>query len=104
VRDARRWGLPEAECAALAARLSGVGGFTGVWPQNRKTADAFLACATQWRLTLTLAEGRLVPLWIGLDYAGARIALEARGMALTPGLFAGLQLMEVAARDHLNGV
>ncbi|KQZ14301.1 hypothetical protein ASD44_09620 [Mesorhizobium sp. Root554] len=103
--DARLWGLPEAEIAALAQLLRGgrASGFAGVWPQNATSVNAFLIVASQWRTGVTEADGRLAMLWIGLDYAGVKVALDARGISLTPALMAGIQVMEMAARDAMNG-
>jgi hypothetical protein len=76
----------------------------GVWPEHVAIVTAFLACATQWRVVTVgggFAPSRL--LWLGLDYAGARIGMEAAGMAITPSLWSGVRLMEAEARDALNG-
>lgn len=78
-------------------------GFAGVWPDNRKAVDAFLFAASQWRTATTMVERRMMTLWIGLDYAGMRVALDARGIALDAGLMNGIQIMEQAARNALNG-
>jgi hypothetical protein len=71
----------------------------GVWPENRQAVEAFLACQTQWRV---LAGFKQV-LFIGLDYAGARAALDALAIAITPDLWRDLQIMEAAAAHALNG-
>lgn len=42
--------------------------------------------------------------FLGLDYAGARIGIEAAGIAITPELWAGLRIMERAAARALNGL
>jgi hypothetical protein len=95
---------PEVEAlkAFLASGRTG-GTFRGVWPDNCSVVDAFLAGATQWRTAVTIEEGRLRTMWIGLDYAGAAIAWGARGVELTAERLAGVQTMEMAARDVLNG-
>lgn len=72
--------------------------FDGVWPENVATVEAFLVCGTQWRAAAGVE--RLV--FLGLDYAGAKVAIEAAGMTLDPKLFNGLRAMEIAARDALN--
>ncbi|WP_163266447.1 DUF1799 domain-containing protein [Chelativorans alearense] len=105
MRDARRWGLPETEIEALRVVLGGSrseAGFSGVWPQNRETVDAFVGGASQWRTALAFEAGRPRTLWIGLDYAGMAVALSARGLALSAGLLSGIQVMEMGARDALN--
>ena len=95
---------PEVEAlkAILATGRAG-GTFRGVWPDNRSVVDAFLAGASQWRTAVTIEEGRLRTMWIGLDYAGAAVAWSARGIELTTERLAGVQTMEMAARDALNG-
>jgi Phage related hypothetical protein (DUF1799) len=75
----------------------------GVWPENLAIVTAFLAVATQWR-ALALGGG-FVParvLYLGLDYGGARVALDARALAVTPELWEGLQVMEAEAIKALN--
>ncbi|OJU02874.1 MAG: hypothetical protein BGN87_06215 [Rhizobiales bacterium 65-79] len=64
---------------------------------------AFCAVGSQWRTTIVGAGGVLVTRVVGLDYAGMRVALDALGTVVTPDLFAGIQVMEGAARDALNG-
>lgn len=106
IADARRWELPPDEIEALRALLSAgqAGhGFSGVWPHNRVAVAAFLAGASQWRTALGVTERGLRTLWIGLDYAGVKVALEPRGIVLDAATMAGLQAMEAAARDVLNG-
>lgn len=107
MRDARRFGLDQASIEALKRRLDGASdeGQGGLWPHNAETVAAFLACQTQWRvvaLSGAFAPARL--LFVGLDYTAARAGIEAAGLALTPEIFAGLQVMEAAAREALNGV
>jgi len=105
VADARRWGLAEADVAAIRSALSGgPADQGGVWPQHVATVTAFLAAASQWRTTLSPAgEGGPRVLWLGLDYAGACAGIEAAGLALDPDIWAGIRIMEAAARDALNG-
>lgn len=96
--------MPEAEIGELAAHLSaGSAGFRGVWPDNVAAVAAFLAVGTQWRTGIAMADGRIGPLWIGLDYAGCLSALDALGVTVTPALWRGLATMELAARAALNG-
>jgi hypothetical protein len=104
IGDARRFKLSEASIAGLWLMLRGMpDAGDGVWAQNVEIVWAFLAAATQWRVASIsggLAPGRLF--FIGLDYAGARIAIEAVGLTITPKLWFGVQVMEEAARDALN--
>jgi Phage related hypothetical protein (DUF1799) len=65
---------------------------------------AFLAAASQWRTGVRADRSGIRTLWIGLDYAGVRAGLEALRLDVTPDLWAGLTVMEAAARDALNGV
>lgn len=98
--------MPEGEIAALKALLAnGRTGdaFAGVWPVNRKALDAFLVAATQWRTGIAMTEkGVLKTLWIGLDYAAAKVAMDAAGIALDAATLAGLRVMEIVARKELN--
>ena len=104
VADARRWGLGEDAVDAIRGALSGnTGDGAGVWPQHVAIVTAFLACATQWRTTVAPAGDGFKLLWLGLDYAGARAGVEAAGLALDPDIWAGVRIMEAAARDALNG-
>lgn len=72
-----------------------------VWRQNWTVVCAFLATSTQWRM-VPLADGKVY--WQGLDYGSATAVLQGSGYALTPELWAGLRVMEGAAKDCLNGV
>ena len=73
-----------------------------VYAENWDTVSAFLMVSTQWRAIARGLEGAVY--WQGLDYAGVAVGLAGRGIAATPDLWAGLQIMEVAARDALNGI
>lgn len=103
MRDARLAGMDPGSIAALQADLNAESG-EGVWPQNIETVRAFFAAGTQWRTTM-LPDGasgfRL--LWVGLDYQGAKVAIEAMNIEVDPSLWAGLALMEEAAMAVMNG-
>ncbi|SMH42505.1 DUF1799 domain-containing protein [Mesorhizobium australicum] len=103
--DARRWKLPAEEIAALRLHLAGrrEGEFAGVWPDNVGAVTAFLLAASQWRTSIRMDERRLRTVFVGLDYSGAKVAIDAAGIVLSGPTFAGLQVMEMAARDALNG-
>jgi hypothetical protein len=105
VQDARRFGMDEEQISEIRAALGRSIGmaFRGVWPVNIPAVAAFCAAGSQWRTTLIVAGGAIVTRFLGLDYAGLRVALDALGIAVTPDLFAGLQVMEGAARNALNG-
>lgn len=105
IADARAAGLDAAAQAAIARwdRHCSSGSFSGVWPQNAAAVTAFLTAASQWRTTLTGRNGLIITRFIGLDYAGAAIAWSARGVALDNETFNGLTVIEMAARDALNG-
>lgn len=62
----------------------------------------FLAVSTQWRAIARGMEGQVY--WQGLDYAGVSAGLAGAGINSTPSLWAGLRVMEAAARDALNGI
>jgi hypothetical protein len=98
--------MPEEEISAIRQALEGpIGGDHEVWPENAEIVEAFLSAASQWRTTPI--GGGLAPvgtLWIGLDYAGARVGIEQAGIAITPELWAGVRVMEAAARNVLNGM
>lgn len=107
MQDARRFGLPEEAIDAIRSALSlSAAGEVEVWPEHADIVDAFLAASSQWR-TSPIGGGMAAPVnvfWLGLDYAGARIGIELAGIAITPELWAGVRVMEGAARDALNGV
>jgi Phage related hypothetical protein (DUF1799) len=72
-----------------------------VWAINEPAVEAFLICSTQWRL-VALSNGPVRT--IGLDYAGARPALDMSGIDVTPELWADLQVIErgaIAARNEV---
>jgi uncharacterized protein DUF1799 len=99
--------MPEAAIAAIAATLAGgpqQDSGVGVWPEHVEIVAAFLCCASQWR-TASIGGGLAPtrPMFIGLDYASARVGIEAAGIAITPRLWGGLRVMEAAAREALNG-
>lgn len=95
-------GLDAETIAAIMAAL-GAGQEDGVLPQNVATVSAFLAVASQWRTILVPTEMSVRTVFVGLDYAGARVALDALGIAVDPALWAGLAVMEQAAAAALNG-
>lgn len=101
--DARLWALPASDIEALVAALGDGQRFGSVWADNRPAVDAFLIVASQWRTAFGWVDGRPRTLWIGLDYAGAQVALAARRVELTDDLMVRLQVMEIAARETLNG-
>lgn len=63
---------------------------------------AFVAVSTQWRPPVFGPAGNAY--WQGLDYAGVEAGLRLAGISPTPDIFAGLRLMEGAARNQLNGI
>jgi hypothetical protein len=92
--------------AELAAALAEVHDdeFSGLWRENVAVFDAFVAVGTQWR-TAPIGGG-MAPVgivYVGLDYAAVRAGLDAAGIVVTPELWAGLRVMEDAARAALNG-
>lgn len=74
-----------------------------VWAENWPTVEAFLAVSSQWRV-VAIGGGMApaMPVYIGLDYAAARVGLDAAGIAVTPELWTGLRVMEAAACSALN--
>lgn len=71
----------------------------GIWAEHLTALNAFLAMAGQWR---TIFNGEKV-IWIGLDYAAAKPALDLAGLTLTPAEWADVQVIEAGARAALNG-
>jgi hypothetical protein len=95
--------MDEAAIAALTAKLSPPADSDGVWPEHVAAVTAFLSAQTQWRTAVRwLPSGVAGTWWIGLDYAGARVAIEAAGIAITPALWARLATIEHAAIAALN--
>lgn len=76
-----------------------------VWEENWETLEAFLFVCTQWR-TMAIGggmEGAQV-YWQGLDYGAVAAGLAGGGIPAPPSVWAGLRVMEAAARNALNGV
>lgn len=73
-----------------------------VWLVNQAVVEAFLAVCTQWRAIARGMDGQVY--WQGLDYAGVAAGLAGAGITQTPELWAGLRVMEAAARNQLNGI
>lgn len=73
-----------------------------MWRQNWDIALAFFTVSTQWRAIARGLDGTIY--WMGLDYSAVRAGLDEAGITRTPRLWAGIQTMERAARDALNGV
>lgn len=71
-----------------------------LWPENKPIVDAFIAVATQWRVT-PLAGGRVY--WEGLDYTAVKAGLELAQISVTPAQWFGVQQMERTASAALNG-
>jgi hypothetical protein len=95
--------LPAEEVEVVRRTLTqSAGAEVAVWPANAAAVEAFLAAASQWRTSMELANGRLRTVFIGLDYCGAKVALDARAIEATGELWNGLTVMEMAARDALN--
>lgn len=92
--------MDEASIAALRADLGDEG---GLWPEHVVIAEAFDLCGTQWRVSSVSAGFSGRPIWIGLDYAACRVALEFAGVAVDRRLWSGFQIMEQAAIATLNG-
>lgn len=89
---------------AIREQLTGTSsGIVEVAAENAATVSAFLAAQTQWR-TVTVGGGmgpsRVI--YLGLDYAAVRVGIEAAGIAITPELWMGLQVMEAEATTALN--
>jgi Phage related hypothetical protein (DUF1799) len=103
VTDARREGASDEELAAIRQWLAPASAPFEVWPENAPAVAAFLSACSQWRVATLSNMERARIVYLGLDYAGARIAIEAAGIAITPQLWADLCVMEAAACAALNG-
>lgn len=65
-------------------------------PRNWPSLLAFLVCQTQWRVVATMSG----LIWLGLDYAAARGALDEAGLPIAR--MADLRVIEAAALPILN--
>ena len=105
--DAKSAGMDLASIAnlreALTVSLPDAEPDTKVWPENWDIVQAFLSVSTQWRMG-TVGGGMVpaMPLFIGLDYAAVRVALDALEIPVTPELWRGLRVMEIEAATALN--
>ena len=97
--DAERFGFPQ-EIIAKIRETDGQSHEAKVWASNWDIVIAFAAVLTQWRV---VSVGMGAPHFVGLDYSGARVGLDLAGIAITPNLWAGIRIMEDAARAYLNG-
>lgn len=62
-----------------------------VYPPNWPCVRLFLACETQWRVTVGFGGA----MWQGLDYGGVEVVMRRRGFEDVD--FADLQVMEAEA-------
>lgn len=93
MEDASHWGIP-------ADALPEEEVTQGIWPENVRAVTAFLAVATQWRGIARDGGGTE---WLGLDHAAVKAGFDLAGIGMTPDLWNEVQLVEVGARDALNG-
>lgn len=93
IEDARLWGLDLNETDITPADDG------GVWCDNQRAVEAFLAVTTQWHMIGT-ADGRLVA--TGLDYAGVRAGLDLAGIEVTPDLWPEIRVIEAGAMEAMN--
>ncbi|AKU21873.1 DUF1799 domain-containing protein [Massilia sp. NR 4-1] len=72
-----------------------------LWPENETTFDVFSALANQWKVVINWT-GNIH--FQGLDHQAVRATMELMGIAHEkwPEIFAGLRIMEKAARPILN--
>lgn len=104
IADARRFGFDSRSIEAVEAVLRDrqATSFDGVFLANAPVVDAFLAGASQWRTALVAGERGFRTRFVGLDYGGLRIALDALQITVTPWLWSGVMVMETAAAAALN--
>lgn len=67
-----------------------------MYPENWDTCQLFLSVSTQWRMG---SAGGIV----GLDYTAVEAAITRLEMKVTKTQFRGLQIMESAAIEAING-
>ena len=73
----------------------------GVWPEYAPAMAAFLSVQTQMRfVTGGMGERRA----LGLDYTAVRAGFDMAGIKITPAVWNQVQLIELGARNALNGV
>lgn len=71
----------------------------GLWEEHIPAWNAWVEVSGQWRAVAGLERA----LWIGLDYAAARAALDLAGVVVTPEVWADLRAIEEGAIKELNG-
>ncbi|MBK6742528.1 MAG: DUF1799 domain-containing protein [Hydrogenophilales bacterium] len=69
-----------------------------IWPENRVTVDAFLACQTQWSVN------EFSGTYTGLRYADVAAALDMLGVVDKREVFWGIRTMEREALDVLRSL
>jgi len=102
--DAKRFGIDETIIVTMLDQQNhnrdiSDQAFNGVWPDNVKAVTAFVAGCSQWR-TVSTPGGVL---FVGLDYASARVAWKAFRIKIKKDLFTRLQVIEFAAAKAMNG-
>ncbi|QBF31491.1 DUF1799 domain-containing protein [Thalassococcus sp. S3] len=71
----------------------------GVWPWHAPALRAYVIVQTQWRYLVGFGSAMAM----GLDYQSARAGLEMAGIEVTPELFSEIGMIELGAREALNG-
>lgn len=71
----------------------------GVWPEHAEAVNAWLAVSTQLRLVAYQSGIRA----LGLDYVAAQAGFALAGLQVTPPLWDKIRLIEIGARNALNG-
>lgn len=74
----------------------------GLWEDHLPGWNAWCEVSGQWRTaSVSGAMGGKV-IWIGLDYAAARAALDLAGLTVTPEIWADVRAIEGGAIEELN--
>jgi hypothetical protein len=73
----------------------------GVWPENWKSVQLFMACATQWD-TVPLGGMQGGFLYAGLNYSKVRDTMEMLGVKRKAEMLEDLRVMEAEAKVVLN--
>ncbi|GLS86683.1 hypothetical protein GCM10010873_16570 [Cypionkella aquatica] len=74
----------------------------GLWEDHLAGWNAWCAVSGQWRTAPLSGNWGGKVIWIGLDYASARAALDLAGLTVTPEAWADVRAIESGAIEELN--
>lgn len=78
--------------------LSGEESF-GLWAEHEPAWSAWCAVSSQWRVAVGGLGGAV---WLGLDFAAARVGLDLAGLQVSPQVWTEMRLIEAGAQEELN--